>query len=319
MSPIELGRSVYNSVVNLVARLSFMIPLELLFSCTSSSALAGEPITTGKILELKLMMVEFINQDREKESVEPVLFSEELSQMADKHCRELLDNKYTSHWNQAGWKPYMRYSQQGFVDQTSENISSMDINHMEVSPQRLRQEMAARHESMVSEKPPNDLHRQSILDPRHTHVGIGLAYSETGVRLIEVFADRYAKVEPLPRRLKPSGRIFLDGRLLDRGYEVQAVSVFYEPLPKPLSLLELAGTFMYSLPDDERILRPKLPGGLRYSSPDGGTGEIEIQGRRFSCPIQVGKDPGVYTLAVWVQGKYEGKAFLATNISIFVE
>ena len=100
---------------------------------------------------------------------------------------------------------------------------------------------------------------------------------------------------------------------------MQAVSVLYEPLPKPLSLVELAGTFMYGLPDDERILRPKLPQGLRYNSPDAGTGEVEVQGRRFSCPIQVGEDPGVYTLVVWVQGKYEGKAFVATNISIFVE
>ncbi len=313
------SRSVYNSVVNPVARLPFVIPFGFLFSFASPSAHVGEPISAGRILELRLMLVEFINQDREKASVDPVLFSEELSQMADKHCRELLDSKYTSHWNRAGWKPYMRYSQEGFVDQTSENISSMDIDHMEVSPQRLRQEMAVRHQSMMDEKPPNDLHRRSILHPLHTHVGIGLSYSNWGIRLIEVFADRYVEVEPLPRRLKPSGGLFLNGKLLKRGYEMQAVSVFYEPLPKPLSLVELAGTFMYSLPDDERVLRPKLPQGLRYNSPDAGRGEVEVQGRRFSCPIQVGEDPGVYTLVVWVQGKYEGKAFVATNISIFVE
>ena len=309
----------YNFVVNPAARLPFVIPCGLLFSFTSLSAFAVAPISAGKILELKLMVVEFINQDREEESADPVLFSEELSRMADKHCRELLDNKYTSHWNRAGWKPYMRYSQEGLVDQTSENISSMDSTHMEVSHQRLRQEMAVRHQSMVNEKPPNDLHRRSILNPLHTHVGIGLAYSNRGIRLIEVFADRYVEVEPLPRRLKPSGRLFLNGKLLKRSYEMQAVSVFYEPLPKPLSVVELAGTFMYGLPDDERILRPKLPQGLRYNSPDAGTGEVEVQGRRFSCPIQVGEDPGVYTLVVWVQGKYEAKAFLATTISIFVE
>lgn len=311
--------SVYNFVVNPVARSLFVISLGLLFFFASPSALAGEPIGAARILELKLMLVEFINQDREKVSVDPVLFSEELSQMADKHCRELLDSNYTSHWNQAGWKPYMRYSQEGFVDQTSENISSMDINQMEVSPQRLKQEMAARHQSLVSEKPPHDLHRRSILNPLHTHVGIGLAYSNRGVRLIEVFADRYVKVKPLPRRLKPSEETFLEGKLLKRRYEVQAVSIFYAPTPKPLSLMELAGTFMCGLPDDERILRPKLPGGLRYAPPDSGTGEVDVQGRRFSCPIKVGKEPGVYTLVVWIQHKFEGKAFMATNISILVE
>ena len=319
LAPIGLACLCIISLVKTVARLSLVISLGLSLSFTNSSGFAAEPISAGKILELKLMMVEFINQDREKTSVDPVLFSEELSQMADAHCRELLDSKYTSHWNLAGWKPYMRYSQEGFVDQTSENISSMDITHMEVSPQRLRQEMAVRHQSMLNEKPPKDSHRRSILDPRHTHVGIGLAYSNQGIRLIEVFADRYVQVEPLPPRLKPSGRVFLSGKLLKRGYEVQAVSIFYEPIPRARSLVELAGTYTYSLPDDERILRPKLPQGLRYAPPDSGRGEVEIHGRRFSCPIRVGKDPGVYTLVVWVQGKYEGKAFIATNISIFVE
>ena len=309
----------YNFVVNPVARLRFVMHLGLLLFFASPSALAGEPISVSRILELKLMMVELVNQDREKASVDPVLFSEELSQMADKHCRELLDSKYTSHWNQAGWKPYMRYSQEGFVDWTSENITSMDINQMEVSPQRLRQEMVARHQKLVSEKPSHDLHRWSILNPLHTHVGIGLAYSNRGVRLIEVFADRYLKMKPLPRRLRSSGRTFLDGKLLKRCYEVQAVSIFYEPTPEPLSLVELAGTSTYGLPDDERILRPRLPGGLRYAPPDSGIGEVDIQGCRFSCPIKVGKEPGVYTLVVWVQHKFEGKAFTATNISIFVE
>ena len=192
------------------------------------------------------------------------------------------------------------------MDQTAENISSMDSTHMEVSAQRLRREMAVRHQSMVNEKPPNDLHRWNILDPRHTHVGIGLAYSNRGIRLIEVFGDRYVEMEPLPRSVKISGQVFLDGQLLKRSYELQAVSIFYEPTPKPLSLVELAGTYMYGLPDDEQILRP-------------GPGEIDIQGRRFSCPVQLGKDPGVYTVVVWIQQKFERKAFVATNISIFVE
>ena len=309
----------YNSVVRTAAHLFLVISLGLLLSFPTPSAFAGEPISADKILELKLMVVEFINQDRQKASVDPVLFSEELSRMADTHCRELLDDKYTSHWNRAGWKPYMRYSREGLVDQTSENISSMDITHMEVSSQRLRQELAVRHQSMMDEKPPRDPHRQSILEPRHTHVGIGVAFSKLGIRLIEVFADRYVQVEPLPRRLKPSGQVLLAGKLLQRGYEVQAVSIFYEPLPRALSLAELAGSYMYGLPDDERILRPKLPEGIRYASPDSGNGEVEIRGRRFSCPIRMGKDPGVYTLAVWIQEKYEGKAFVATNISIFVE
>ena len=165
----------------------------------------------------------------------------------------------------------MRYSQEGILDQTSENILSMDSTRFEVSLESLRQEMAVRHQSMM--------------------VGIGLVFSDRGIRLIEVFADRY----------------------------VQAGSVFHEPKPRPLSLAELGATYSYSLPDDERVLRPTLPDGLRYASPDGGTGEVEMQDQHFSCPIPLGKVSGVYTVRIWVQRKFDARAFLATNISIFVE
>ena len=92
----------------------------------------------------------------------------------------MLREGYASHWNRAGWKPYMRYSQGGVTDHTSENISSLNSTGFEVSFDSVKAEMTARHEGLIGEEPPYDQHRRNILDPRHTHVGIGRGLQQGG-------------------------------------------------------------------------------------------------------------------------------------------
>ncbi len=75
--------------------------------------------------DVKLRLVEQINADRQAAGLDAVEFSEELSKAADAHCQEMLAEDYTSHWNRAGWKPYLRYAQAGIRDATSENIHSV--------------------------------------------------------------------------------------------------------------------------------------------------------------------------------------------------
>ena len=263
------------------------------------------------------MVVEFINQDREKASAPPVVYSEPLSLLADEHCREMLREGYASHWNRAGWKPYMRYSQGGVTDHTSENISSLNSTGFEVSFDSVKAEMTARHEGLIGEEPPYDQHRRNILDPRHTHVGIGVAYSKAGLRMIQIFARRYVSLEPIPTKQGPTSGIQLKGKVLEPGYELQAISVFYEPLPEEMSLAQLMGTYSYGLPDDERIYRTRLPSIMRYA--DGTRGSVEVRGRSFSQTISIPSRKGVYTLVVWLEKESEIRGFMATNATVFVE
>ena len=105
--------------------------------------------------------------------------------------------------------------------------------------------------------------------------------------------------------------------MLEPGYELQAISVFYEPLPEEMSLAQLMGTYSYGLPDDERIYRTRLPSIMRYA--DGTRGSVEVRGRSFSQTISIPSRKGVYTFVVWVQKKSEIRGFTATNATVFVE
>lgn len=274
-------------------------------------------LTEKSIRELRLMVVEFINQDREMASAPPVTYSEPLSLLADEHCRELLREGYTSHWNRAGWKPYMRYSQGGITDHTSENISSLNSTGFEVSFDAVKAALTARHEGLIGEQPPYDLHRRNILDPIHTHVGVGMAYSTAGLRMIQIFARRYVSLDPIPRKQGPSSSVQLKGKVLQPGYDLQAISVFYEPLPEEMSLAQLMGTYSYGFPDDERIYRTRLPSIMRYA--DGTRGSVEVRGRSFSQTIKIPSRKGVYTLVVWLEKESGIRGFMATNATVFVE
>ena len=280
-------------------------------------AASGPELGEKSIRELRLMVVEFINQDREKASAPPVAYSEPLSLLADRHCREMLREGYTSHWNRAGWKPYMRYSQGGITDHTSENISSLNSTGFEVSFDAVKAELTARHEGLIGEEPPYDPHRRNILDPLHTHVGIGVAYSTAGLRMIQIFSRQYVSLEPIPRKQEPSTGVQLKGKVLQPGYELQAISVFYEPLPEEMSLAKLMGTYSYGLPKDERIYRTRLPSIMRYA--DGTRGSVEVRGRSFSQTIKIPSRKGVYTLVVWLEKKSGVRGFIATNATVFVE
>jgi hypothetical protein len=257
-------------------------------------------VPTGEIRvaprELRLQLVKVINADRVAAGLPPVEYSEELSEAADGHCLEMLEGDYASHWNRAGWKPYLRYAAAGIRDATSENIHAFWST--DFREEQVWQYVVEGHRGFMAEQPPNDGHRRSVLGERHTHVGIGIAYDGSGLRLIELFGGRYAVLEALPLRARLKENLTVGGRLLRTTDKLLGISVYYEPLPRSMNRAELRDTFSYSLPKEERMERPRLT-GARYV--DGSTGTVNISGRNFQMPLYFWKDrPGVYTIAVWI-------------------
>lgn len=272
----------------------------LVFVAALGALTAGElsRVSSGVPIEFKRQLHEQINRDRLLAQRQPVQFSPELSAAADAHCREMLEHGYVSHWNRAGWRPYLRYAQAGVTDYTAENVWGLQHSDFDPSPEHLLETMFAAHRSFMAEVPPNDGHRRSILDSNHTHVGIGVAYGPLGMRLIEVFGGRYAELEPLPAQTRLRDSITLRGRVLP-GVSLLGIAVFYEPLPRPMSLLELAATSSYSLPEEERTFYTmssnRLPG------PADSYRIQQLPGGRFLFPVSFWKGrPGVYTVGVWV-------------------
>ncbi len=268
--------------------------------------------------ELRLRLLEEINRDRKAAGVQPVAYSEELSLAADAHCREMLRESYVSHWNLAGWKPYMRYALAGIRDHTAENAWGLWHSNLDTSPASVQAELLAGHRSFMSERPPNDGHRQSILAPRHTHVGIGVAFDRLGVRLIEVFGERFAELKPLPPRAALQDRLRIEGQVAGRNIKLFGVGVYYEPLPQPMYRQDLRETGAYSLPQEEEMERVRLV-GAQYT--DGSAGSIQVEeAGRFSLPLRFWKKlPGVYTIVVWIHENSSNQAFPGAMTSVFVE
>lgn len=291
----------------------------------------GSP-TPGLADQLREILLDQINRDRQAVAASSVEFSRPLSDAADRHCREMLANGFTNHWNLSGESPYLRYSRAGIPHFTSENISSIRATPFDSSPAGLEAALLERHRSLVDEKPPFDWHRRSILDPRQTHVGIGIAFGEEGLVLIEVFAKAYAEVDPLPDIATAGERVVQRGKVLDPRYSVDFVVVHWEPLPQPRTVRELreaAGS--YSLPERERALWPRLPqtqlldGRVVYPRyADGSSGDVVVSADgRFRVPIPwFAGEPGIYTVVTWICPAGEsglGRGFPVTSHSIRVE
>jgi len=280
-----------------------------------ASASSDAPVKVP--LEYRLRLVEVINRDRSAAGLSAVEFSADLSRAADAHCLEMLREDYTSHWNRDGWKPYLRYAAAGIRDATAENIASFGQNDFPADLEATWGEMLAGHRRFMAEKPPSDGHRQNVLNPQHTHVGIGVAAASKGVRMMEVFAARYAQLEPLPLRARLRDALGVRGRIASRKVQFFALSVFYEPLPRPMTLLDLAATSSYGLPDEEQVHRPRLENML-YTDGTRGTVAVEPTGH-FHAPLSFWKGrPGVYTVLVWVR-RPGGKPFPGAMTSLLVE
>ncbi|HYM61727.1 MAG TPA: CAP domain-containing protein [Thermoanaerobaculia bacterium] len=279
---------------------------------------------------LRQELLTLINRDRQQFGLAPVQLDPWVSSQADNYCRQQIRNGTTGHFTIDGLAPYARYSFAGGNDGLSENAAAWSANYS-FTDRALHEMTKGSEESMMSEVAPHDGHRRTILDPFATHVGIGLAWENGEFRLTEEFVRRYLVWNgAVPRGASPDKRVPCNGRPI-AGYDVDAVSVYYEPLPQPISSITANLINSYSLPDKRRDYRPQLRTYYRRNN-DGSLREIREEysdGRRgdfpvaddgsfaFSVPFPEG--PGLYTVVVWVHRKGNRTPIAASNISIRVE
>lgn len=287
-----------------------------------SKALPNQPLitqtqNTSQQEQITERLLYLINQERRSAGLRPVELDPFASKVAENHCQEMLNNSFTSHWNQAGLKPYMRYALAGGADAVMENVagrwsnSGIDLAHVSEIAEQL-------HLAMFNERAPNDSHRQTILAPQHTHVGLAVRANGNSLRLDEEFVARYLIVQPTPNQVKAGSSITLTGELLYENMELYNIEIFYEPFPKPMDIETLNHTSLYSFPKDHLVLRPILPTGYSYSDGTSGIITADKNSGKFSCPISFREaQPGLYTIVVIIS--HEGRRFPATNICVAVK
>ena len=271
-----------------------------------------------KLDQLRANLLKLINEERAAENVPPVVLDDLATRIATRHAEDMARHKYASHWDREGLKPYHRYSFGGGVHATQENISAAD-NTWSTKIDDLLQDTSYLHIRLYQEKPPNDGHRQTILAPQQTHVGLGIALDELRLRVVELFVAKHLDVNSVARKVKATDSFTFSARLTVPETYLRVIEVFYEPLPQEPDMQWLRQPRPYSLPKDSIVLRPKVPPPFLYTDRKPGVIEIAKDGT-FKVPIRLfKKQAGIYTIVTWLERGTSRKAFPATEVCVRAE
>lgn len=224
-------------------------------------------------LILKLSQLEVINASRNRYKAPPVSLDILASRVANKQCREAAENKYLSHWNLAGEKPYMRYAFAGGFDHVSENaFGGWTGGIYDKGPETIASMMEQGHNGFMSERAPNDGHKQNIIEKSHNYVGLGYYITDKEFRYYEEFIDRYVKFISVPGELKVNERSTLTVDTEGNSF-LYFITIYYEDFPKPMKQTQLTKTGSY--PDFTPEIYKNIPAwdlasycrGTTYSIP----------------------------------------------------
>jgi hypothetical protein len=166
-----------------------------------------------------------------------LVLDDKASTAADAHCKEMVENAFTSHWGLNGDKPYQRYNKAGVADHVSENIVGADGEEgkpLNPDAGSVEKQMLTSQGNFMEESAPNDLNKQNTLDARHTHIGIGVHCTEQHFRYSEVYIDRYVQLDTPPAELTGTD-VTITGKVLDSKYGPYALTVFYDPPSEGMS------------------------------------------------------------------------------------
>ena len=195
---------------------------------------------------VKKLIFARINRDRAVERLFPVAWDEAASRVADEFCAQQVREASRGHFLMDGIPPYARTGFAGVFGVQAENSASWITtggSFLE-SPARLA---LTGHEEMMAEKPPQDGHRRTILDPEATHVGVGYAAQGGRFQMAQEFLVRGLERLSLARRPRRPTTLRIEGKPLpDRRLEF--VTIALEPAPVPLTREEATGRSSYAYP-----------------------------------------------------------------------
>ena len=240
---------------------------------------------TFDLNDMQKYMLELVNEDRQNADLKPVAWDDFAAQVGQAHATEMAYNDYMSHWDLKGFGPDLRYSFAGGYDYVMENVYSSYSRYPNGTPVPIidwRKEIRTAETSFMS----SPGHMSNILNPDHTHFGVGIAYDySTGeFRVAQEFINHYLVLDAPPKTARPGSSVIINGQL-NTGSTDPLINLAYEPVPKAMSVAELNKTSTYSSPAQyEMDIIPKVD--------DSGN---------FSAHIQFGPKEGFYHVRTWVK------------------
>ena len=256
-----------------------------------------------------------INSHRVAMGRAPVQLSDNTA--AQIHAQDVLERLSLSHYMSNGEKPYMTYSMTGGAGYVAQNAAFVGYDRPEqcggyvlctkINPSS---DMLDQHNGMMfDDAHANWGHRDNILDPHHTHVSIGVAYTDYTLAFVQNFEARHiegsgASGGPAnPISLGSSGKIKVAGRM-DAGLDVHSIAVHYDPLPSTRTYRIHVNDMSYGLGEAIAYIFEPHPRGYVSTgetllvadrwSVSGGSVLIE-----FDAPAAMAEN-GAYTFYVWL-------------------
>ncbi len=240
----------------------------------------------------KRALLRRINADREAHGAPPVRYDLLAAKVGDDFCAEAASGNFTGHWDLAGRPPYLRWALAGGVDFTAENVGSFSRAGRDIAASEIEGLLLDVHREMMTERPPADGHRRAILDPKWTHVGIGVAWTGGEFRMTEEFVRRVAEWVEIPAGPLPAGSAAPFRTKLPDGWTAGALEISFEAHPSPLTRREISRRSAYELPRAFEVLYPALRPPLRYAN--GRTGDFPVRDGQIEAKIPLSKGRGSY-------------------------
>jgi len=211
-----------------------------------------DEITLSEALRYLLYLV---NRDRRAAGLRAVDTDRTAARAAEEHATEMAQQRYLSHLNLAGEKPTQRYNRYGGVNFVSENVSFWETRTRVYLTAKVVESV---HERWMESEP----HRQTIMNPYFTHVGMAIVVQWDGdstvVTAAQEFVAAYGDFGRLPAEAYAGEKLMLTGEFSDRSMHLVQVAVGWEPFPERQRPEELnANLNGYSLPQPFVALMPK--------------------------------------------------------------
>ncbi|HXV45712.1 MAG TPA: CAP domain-containing protein [Nitrososphaera sp.] len=287
----------------------------------------GQEARTVAQEELVQHALDLINNDRADFGLPPVELSP--NQAAQAHAEDVFKTKRISHWMTNGEKPYMTYTRYGGEGSVQQNVAiagfsaeqyeecrmNILLDCEKIEPLSTIEELE--YEMMYKDlECCNDGHKDNILDPRHTHVSIGIVYDQYYLAFVQNFENNYELDVQVV-----NGQVRISGELAEG--ELQQIGIYYDDMPTHSIYEQNKHLLSYSAGELVAIVAEPLPPGYYYEKPDGYT---LIEANRWGEGVSVNvmfnlasavREDGVYTLFVLVKDGDE--TFDATSYSVFVD
>ena len=207
----------------------------------------------------KRFMLDLINAERAAAGVGTVTLGTNVA--AQLHAESASADCFSSHWGMDGLGSGMRYALAGDYQRNAENVAGISycvkVSDGYAPITDLESSMSQTVEVLMG----SAAHRETLLDPHHRKVNIGLAWDRYSLTTVQQFEGDYFTFDRLPAL---TGNVLtLSGSTRNGAQWAPDLvpQIFFAPPPGDLTVGQLARTYCYDFgPEVAGLLEPAPPG-----------------------------------------------------------